>query len=636
MGKTRKLRKVLKSRDDPVGLDSAIEELENGMEREFGQAGDGSIVQNIMDQLQSVNPEDRICGCHSLASLTSKQEVREKVLQTKVVRICGPLLLDADPMVVQAAAGCLHNLSCEGGEVVEQLVEQDVITPLASLLEQFRGLGSNLVDEKKVRTLVESLGLLWNVMEQSQTAIDIFNRQNMLEIVLQFLDTNRFPSSLVLVSLSLLATACDNNIPAQQLMSPHFHTLSDMVESEVVSHQVKVTTGVLLQNMLKSQIYDSQVFPLLMSAVSGCLQLDSRKMVSDWSSSAPLDEDDGEMEVEGASNGIKEDKISDECKEVMKAQIAALEIVANLACQDDGEDSSEQFSDDDDFDDSDEDGKINPEENSAHPMFVEMILKHRIVETILQRANDLPANVKQLSLTTKQGKSLVNLHKQLVIHSFLCLSNLTDSLSLAELGGCESLHQTWAGLGKICCQKEEDDSQPDLQLVEAASSAMRSSTAKLCADIKASTFLKVTPSDLDQLLAVYSSPQAAIRTNIVNIMGDLASLAARNLLDENSCKILSLLGAWLVDTAAKDEDLRVVAEALDKLFDIFGEDDSDEIFADLKLLQKLRNILPQMKSRIGQNKKSLGEDLPIVNMAKANLQRFVKYKEKRPIIAKSL
>ena len=107
----------------------------------------------------------------------------------------------------------------------------------------------------------------------------------MLEIVLQFHDTNRFPSSLVLVSLSLLATACDNNIPAQQQMFPHFHTLSDMVEAEVVSHQ----------------IYDSQVFTLMMSAVSGCLQLDSRKMVSDWSSSAPHDEHDGEMELEGVA-----------------------------------------------------------------------------------------------------------------------------------------------------------------------------------------------------------------------------------------------------------------------------------------------------------------------------------------------
>jgi len=87
MGKTRKSRKVLKARDDPVGLDSAIAELENGMDKEFGVAGDESIIENIIDQLKSVNPEDRICGCHSLSSLSSRQEAREKALQSKVVRL---------------------------------------------------------------------------------------------------------------------------------------------------------------------------------------------------------------------------------------------------------------------------------------------------------------------------------------------------------------------------------------------------------------------------------------------------------------------------------------------------------------------------------------------------------------------
>jgi hypothetical protein len=62
----------------------------------------------------------------------------------------------------------------------------------------------------------------------------------------------------------------------------------------------------------------------------------------------------------------------------MEAQIAALEIVPNPACQDDGEDSSDQFSDDDEFDD--EDAKTNSEENLAHLIFVKMILKHQIVE----------------------------------------------------------------------------------------------------------------------------------------------------------------------------------------------------------------------------------------------------------------
>jgi len=635
MGKTRKSRKVYKARDDPVGLDSAIEELENGMDKEFGKSGEDSILLNIIEQLQSVNPEDRICGCHSLASLTSKQEVREKALQTKVVRICGPLLLDQDIMVVQAAAGCLHNLSCEGSDVVEELVKQDVITPLASLLEKFRGIGSQ-VEEKRVRSIVDALGLMWNVMEQNQTAVDIFNRQNMLEIVLQFLDSNRFPSSLVLVSLSLLATACDDNIPAQEQMAPYYNTLTNLLESEITSHQIKVTTGVLLLNMMKSQVYNNPVFPLLVSAVSDCLQLDTRKMVSDWSSSVPLEEN-GEMEVEGASNQNEDDKAVNEIKTIIKAQIAALEIIANLACQEDGEDSLEEDSEEDDFDD--EELKSNPEETSADPVFVEAVISHQTVQTILLRANDLPANVKELLSTSKQGRSLVNLKKQLVIHSFLCLSNLIDSLTLSELGGCENLYQTWTGLGKICCQKEdaeEEDNLVDLQLVEAASSAMRSSTAKLCGDLSAASFLNLAPSDLDQLLTLYDSPQSSIRTNIINIMGDLAGLAAKNLNDATSCQILSIVGVWLVENAAKDEDLRVVAEALDKLFDVFGEDDSDDIFANLKLLQKLRNILPQLKSRIGQNKKSLGDDLPIVNMAKANLQRFVKYKEKRPIIAKGV
>ena len=84
---------------------------------------------------------------------------------------------------------------------------------------------------------------------------------------------------------------------------------------------------------------------------------------------------------------------------------------------------------------------------------------------------------------------------------------------------------------------------PDLQLVVAASTVMRSSTVKLCTDIKTSTFLNVTPSDLDQLFAVYSSPQAAIRTNIVTIMGD--SFAAKNLVDQNSSKILLNLDLYI-------------------------------------------------------------------------------------------
>ena len=45
------------------------------------------------------------------------------------------------------------------------------------------------------------------------------------------------------------------------------------------------------------------------------------------------------------------------------------------------------------------------------------------VHIILLRANDLPANVKELLSSTKQAMSLGNLDNQLVIHSFLWLMN---------------------------------------------------------------------------------------------------------------------------------------------------------------------------------------------------------------------
>ena len=87
-----------------------------------------------------------------------------------------------------------------------------------------------------------------------------------------------------------------------------------------------------------------------------------------------------------------------------------------------------------------------------------------------------------------------------------------------------------------------------------------------------------------------------------------------------------------METGARDADLKVVAESLDKVFDIFGEDDSDPVFAELRLLPKLAQILPGMKVKMNAQKKGLGESFAVVAMAKTNLQRFIKYKEKRPLL----
>lgn len=620
MGKTRKNRNI-KSRDDPIGLDSAIRELENGMNENFGSPAGGSVVNNIMEQLESVNPEDKICGCNSLANLASKVEVREEALRYKLVRICSPLLLNSDFMVVQAAAGCLHNLSCEE-DVIEQLVEQDVLTPLLTFLDKFRSASD--VDDKMIKILEDGFGLLWNILEQNQTALEIVNRNNIVDIVLQFTDADRYPESLILTSLSLLATACDNNSSAHGKLSSSIPALAIIIQSEKVGQQVKMTTGILLLNLLQTELIDNDVFDVLFESVTACLEIDSRKLLSNWSSSSCVEEED-EMEVEDEDSSNKDSEVA-KCKDVVQGQVSALEIVANLLSQDmDVDDEVEDYSDEDD---DDEDLTSIQNKANIHPKLAEIIVSKNIMSSILLRANDLPENVKEILKESKHGRLLLRIFKQLVARCFLTLSNLIDCITVSQLGGCESLYHIWTGLGKTCC----GDENQDVEFLEAASSAMRSSTAKLCADAAASRFLNVSPSDLEKIVALYESPESSVRINLVNIIGDLAILASKS---PTTFQVLKQIGTWIADNALKDGDLRVLAEALDKLFDAFSEDDSDEIFAQLNLLRILKNLLPQLKSKISQNKKVLGDDLPIINMAKSNLQRFVKYKEKRPLIVNS-
>ena len=97
--------------------------------------------------------------------------------------------------------------------------------------------------------------------------------------------------------------------------------------------------------------------------------------------------------------------------------------------------------------------------------------------------------------------------------------------------------------------------------------------------------------------------------------------------------------AFLLDAAAKDADVRVVAEALDKIFDMFAEDDTDRLAVETNLVPRLKGMVAGFKAKVGmERRKNRGgaEFDAVVNMAKTNLSRFIKYKEKRPTVAASL
>jgi len=54
----------------------------------------------------------------------------------------------------------------------------------------------------------------------------------------------------------------------------------------------------------------------------------------------------------------------------------------------------------------------------------------------------------------------------------------------------------------------------------------------------------------------------------------------------------------LLEIVCKDTDLWVVAESLDSIFDVFGEDHIDPVVKEIELVQKLKMIIPTLKSKV--------------------------------------
>jgi len=643
MGKSTKSRKSKVARDDPIGLDSAVIELELKAGDIEGGKNQPENVDNMMAQLQSVNPEDRVCGCHSLARLSlASPEFRQVALDRKVARICGPLALDTDPMVRLAALGALNNLSGVDPDVAEILVEQDIMTPLTAMMSTFYPPDwTPNITNKKIdmlsNCLSEALGLLWNLVESSQSAVNMFNNHNLVHTVLRYLDITVYPITLVQASLSVLAAVCDNNLPASEVVLSRETNLLSILQSDNISMLARVTSGVVLLNIHRSDIYN-QTGSLagIASTVTQCLNKDARQMVCQYSSSSPLDENE-EMETE-ADGDKSEDVDMKECREVMKSQSAALEVIVNLTGLDDAEndwvDEEENMSDENDesFDEHNDSVKI----SEANPAFIEIVVANNLVESILSKANDVPENVRDILVSSSRGRKLYEQFQELRTRALLCVSCLSDNLTKSDLGGIERLQQIWTELGRLCFSPEVSG---EGEFVEAASGAMRSVTRRICSESpeEARQLVGVIGAeDLAGMMATYSNSQSSgVRVNIVNILGDVAGLAATNIKVPACSQVLSQLVTWMEETGARDQDLRVVAESLDKLMDVLSEDDSDELFAQMKLLAKLKQLLPSVKVKMEQQKKSLGDNFPIVKMAKTNLQRFIKYKEKRPLIAMS-
>lgn len=194
MGKTKK-GKSGPHKKNPTGLRS-LRDLEGEENLNPG----GGPVANIVDQLESSNVDEKMCGLQTLSTFCQREHNIKAIVDSEIVRIAAPLLVDNDLNVRQAVSGALRNLSAISVEICEKLVEQDVFTPLLLLLNQYANNDwvptsdravSDMLDQKS-DTFLQAINIVWNLCESTSVALEFFNQSQLLQSFVRCLNHEVF------------------------------------------------------------------------------------------------------------------------------------------------------------------------------------------------------------------------------------------------------------------------------------------------------------------------------------------------------------------------------------------------------------------------------------------------------------
>lgn len=644
MGKSRPRKRLSGARKTPFGS-AATSATENGADEE-DLVADEDVLRRISTQLQSASSEERECGCASLSLMAGTSQAAEVVLDRRLVRIVAPLLLDTDVSVRHAAVGALKNLSLVSVEVCDQMVQQDVMTPLCELLAAYGGQtwavakhSSDTMDQRK-EIFIEAIDLLWNLCEANEVALKIFNEKNALDLLMGHTDVGILGPRAVASVLQCVYAVSEDNKNVVEALEKHQNTLDGFRRREANNaselHLQILANGITLNATKCTGGNVESLLPSIVECISKVLGQDQRKLIHDYSSAIPLANGENNP-AEAVDAMVTEDKaryevLREDIKSVILAQQAAMEMLANVCC-----DETEEWEMDSNMSEDESVDEDNQSLGSADVMqpsptiptvLQEAILEQDLVSKVLAKAN-LPAeNVVEILKGPGgrrcEGPVVLKMASTLRSRAFLCLNNLIDALSLEDLGGSEALFKVWSSLGQLCFNSGTED-----ELVEAATSAMRAATQKL---LDSSQFDSLTQEDLDKMVAFGAAhSDSSVRTNIVHIAGNIGQIGSKRLQESAQAKgTIKTVAHFLTEAATKDTDLRVVAEALDKTFDIFAEDHTDQLCQELGLVSKLKQILPGLKVKINVQRQHKGQQdvAALAAMAKTNLTRFVKYKEK--------
>ncbi|CAL8070193.1 unnamed protein product [Orchesella dallaii] len=656
--KTKKCSKI--ARTDPTGLDKVAVEEELELCEDLEPVS--VFVQTILEQLHNHVAEERDSGLNSLSVASSKPVYLEEILKSDIFKVVGPLLLDPSISVRHSAAGALRNLSSVNMEVCERMIAADVMTPLVALIKQ--KYCTDWVPQSKEKkskhpykidstteAFIETVTLLWNLCEAGETAVKIFNREKLGDVLCQFLNVGTYGVRVsVCVALCLYSASEDNpdavsnlSLLEEFLMKVFMHN-SDGVDAWQLMYLQTTGVGILV-NLYKGDVRNRapDTVALLMKILNASLDIDHVTEINKFSSEMPLTNGNHtEVYHRESKSDLKTILEMDErCEGIvalLSSQILSLEILSNIvtsedeAWEDDSEESVEDFSEDMN---TEEDVEMKDTCADIPSEVYESLISAGTVVKVLGKIKHIPVNVLEiLREDSQRGAKVVRKCNILRSTALICLQNLVEVLSLSDLEKCIGIVEVWTGLRSVLEQCGPDD----ITMVEALTSAMRALIQSIVSQKAVHAAANQLCTGFSLFHKVYETVSVCkVRVNIIKIIGCMGLLLTRfpkeTLLNNLSLETLITqiaehLIACIPFLKFEREGLWLTAEILDTLFDVFAEDDYNAVLKNTALIPKLKTLQPAFKKQVRSERRSLGENAAVIQTANTNLPRFIQYKEK--------
>ena len=298
------------------------------------------------------------------------------------------------------------------------------------------------VDEEK-ETFIQAITLLWTLGEKNESVIKRSNEENLLSILIKFLDTSTYGAKLSIVAIQCILTLSEDNPIAISELKKRENCLINLLEwksgNEDLIETISVRTlsaGLLMNinNSFSSETESTRITCKVLSILSETLSLDYKERIENLTSAFPK-----EKNLSRASK-----KSIREVNQIIAMQQQALEILANLCTDEQESEVGSDLEDSDEFEvdemevDSVGDKSINSYSNIPIEL-IEVIASTDLVKKVWDKTVLMDENARKVFKEYPEGIFILKRFKTLRCRAFLCLNNLFSSLDVDTMGGVDNV-----------------------------------------------------------------------------------------------------------------------------------------------------------------------------------------------------